>query len=227
MRTSEKVTRGVTSALGSCPATRVKTRGTAKVVRSQVDVKNWIHRAPSVDEARPSQCPWCGRASRPTGSRLGLHGHGRRERQVLGPPAPGAPPELRLVLVRRYLCTGCDASMTVVPREVLTQRLYSSAAIGMCMALFSVCAMSLSDVRALVSPFTTVGATASAGWSSMLRWVDAVRARRLFEAVRPMPPEWSRRRAAERIAMTLAACAPPSAAALDVVTAAFVGAHSQ
>ena len=84
-----------------------------------------------------------------------LHGHGRRERQVLGPPTPGAQSVLRLVWVRRYLCTACDASMTVVPREVLTKRLYSGAAIGMCMALFGLCAMSLSTMRALVSPFTT------------------------------------------------------------------------
>lgn len=117
--------------------------------------------------------------------------------------------------------------MTVAPSEVLTKRLYSSAAIGMCMALFGVCAMSLSAMRALVSPFTTVGATAATGWGSVLRWVDAVRAGRLFEVVRPVPAEWSRRKAAERIATTLAACAPPTAAALDVVTAAFVGAHSQ
>ena len=140
---------------------------------------------------------------------------------------PGALPALLLVWVRRYLCTACDASMTVVPSEVLTKRLYSSAAIGMCLALFGAWAMSLTEVRALVSPFTTVGATAATGWSSVLRWVDAVRAKRLFEVVRAVPPEWPRRKAAERIATTLAACAPPSASALDVVTAAFVGAHSQ
>jgi hypothetical protein len=134
---------------------------------------------------------------------------------------------LRLVWVRRYLCTACDASMTVVPGEVLTKRLYSSATIGMCMALFGICAMSLSAMRALLSPFKMVGATAVTGWGSVLRWVDAVRAQQLFETVRPMPPGWSRRKAAERIATTLAACAPPSAAVLDVVTAAFVGAHSQ
>lgn len=117
--------------------------------------------------------------------------------------------------------------MTVVPSEVLTKRLYSSAAIGMCMALFGLCAMSLKAVRALVSPFTTVGATAATGWSSALGWVDAVRAGHLFEVVRAVPAEWSRRKTAERIATTLAACASPSAAVLDVVTAAFVGARSQ
>ena len=161
------------------------------------------------------------------GGRLGLHGHGRRERQVLGPSTVEGRPELRLVWGRRYVCTGCDASMTVVPSEVLTKRLYSSATIGMCMALFGLCVMSLSEMRALVSPFTAVGARAAAGWSTVLRWVDAVREKRLFEGVRPMPVEWPRRKAAERIATTLGACAPPSVAVLDVVTAAFVGAHSQ
>jgi hypothetical protein len=117
--------------------------------------------------------------------------------------------------------------MTVVPSEVLTKRLYSSATIAMCMALYGVCAMSLSAMRALLSPFTVVGATTATGWGSVLRWVDAIRAGHFFEAVRAIPPEWPRRKAAERIATTLAASAPPSVAALDVVTAAFVGAHSQ
>ncbi len=115
--------------------------------------------------------------------------------------------------------------MTVVPSEVLTKRLYSSGTIAMCMAFFGVCAMSLSAMRTLLSPFAVVGATAATGWSSALRWVDAVRARRLFEAVRAVPAEWSRRKAAERIATTLASYAPPSA--LDVAAAAFVGAHTQ
>ena len=125
------MTRGVTSALESCPVTRVKKRGMQKVIRSQFDVKNWVDRAPSVDEARPSHCLGCGRGSRPPGGRLGLHGHGRRMRQVLGPPTPAALPALRLFSVRRYLCTRCDASMTVVPSEVLTKRLYSAATIAM------------------------------------------------------------------------------------------------
>ena len=50
------------------------------------DVKNWLLRKPTVKEARPGRCPRCHCASRPTGSALGLHGHGLRDRQVLGPP---------------------------------------------------------------------------------------------------------------------------------------------
>jgi hypothetical protein len=44
--------------------------------------------------------------------------------------------------------------------------------------------------------------------------------------VRAVPPEYSRRQAAERIATTLAAYAPPQLT-LELAAAAFVGAHSQ
>jgi hypothetical protein len=115
--------------------------------------------------------------------------------------------------------------MTVVPTEVLTRRLYSSPAIALSMVLFGICSMSLHAIRELVSPFTAVGPTAAAGWCTVLRWVAAARAKCLFEMVRAVPNDWPRRKAAARIAMTLAAyAAPPS---LDVVSAAFVGAHSQ
>lgn len=38
------------------------------------------------------------------GSSLVLHGHGRRERQLRGPPAPGEPARTLLIFVRRYQC---------------------------------------------------------------------------------------------------------------------------
>jgi hypothetical protein len=116
--------------------------------------------------------------------------------------------------------------MTVTPTEVLTKRLYSSAAIGLCLAFFGISLMSLREIRKLVSPLRVVGARAAVGWASALRWVDAVRAGRLFPAVRAVPPEYSRRQAAERIATTLAAYAPPQLT-LELAAAAFVGAHSQ
>ena len=116
--------------------------------------------------------------------------------------------------------------MTASPTEVLTKRLYSSEAIALCLALFGYCLMPLPVIRSLVSPLTVVGATAVRGWASALRWIDAVRAKRLFPAVREMPPTYSRREVAARVATTLAAYAPPESS-LDVVVAAFVGAHSQ
>lgn len=116
--------------------------------------------------------------------------------------------------------------MTAAPTEVLSKRLYSSAAIALCIALFGICLMPLPAIRRLVSPFTAVGVTASTGWASALRWVDAARAKRLFPAVRAMPVAYTRREGAARIATTLAAYAPPEMS-LDVVGAAFVGAHSQ
>lgn len=90
-----------------------------------------------------------------------LHGHGRRERQVWGPAGADGAPELRHTWVRRFQCKLCEATMTVGPRELLTKRLYSAAAIAMALALFGLAGLSLPEVRARVSPWTAVGPTAA------------------------------------------------------------------
>ncbi len=54
---------------------------------------------PSVQEARPGQCPHCEVASRPVGGPLNLHGHGVRDRQLRGP----LDPQLLSLSLRRYL----------------------------------------------------------------------------------------------------------------------------
>jgi hypothetical protein len=67
----------------------------------------------------------------------------------------------------------------VTPREVLRRRLFSAPAIALALALFGVSEVALTEVRARISPWATVGATAAAGWVSLRRWVADVRAGRL------------------------------------------------
>ena len=154
-----------------------------------------------------------------------MHGHGLRSRQVRGPATADGPSVLRLTAVRRYLCTKCGSTTTVAPREVATRRLFSACAIGLALALFGVSKLSLSEVRARISPWATVGATSAATWGTALRWVAAVRAGRLFE-VRDAPVTWTARQIAARAATTLAARAPVRPGTDDVVADAFVGALS-
>src|SRR5690606_12136827 len=59
----------------------------------------------------------CGEAG--SGRRLGLVGHGLRERQVLGPLSASGAPEQVVLLVRRYRCRGCEAIVMSMPRGVL------------------------------------------------------------------------------------------------------------
>jgi len=133
-----------------------------------------------------------------------------RERQQRGPLEAGGEPQTVVVRQRRYQCQGCEAVIAVVPRGVLRGRHYSAGAIGLALALFGVVGQSLAEVRARVSPWSVVGATARATWLTMRRWIRAIRDRRLFARVRATPAKWSARQTAERAAMTLEALAPPT-----------------
>ena len=135
-----------------------------------------------------------------------LHGHGTRRRLVRGPLRPDGSPEEVEILARRYRCQRCGAVLLVVPRGVLRSRLFSAGAIGLALALWAVHRLSAREVRRLVSPWSVVGDTAAAGWASLRRWVR--QAPRLFPGVRASPDHWTDRQRAERIATTLAACAP-------------------
>ena len=153
-----------------------------------------------------------------------IQGHGLRERQLRGPSAPELHPEQRVLRIRRYRCTACTAIITVVPRDILTRRLYSGPAIAWALALFGVLRLSTVAIRQRVSPFGVVGATAFTRWKTLLRWVTAVATGRLFTCVRPPPQDWSARQVAERAAATLAAHALPSPDPPPLSTQAFHGA---
>ncbi len=179
---------------------------------------------PSAEAVRPSHCPACEVASRPVGEGLSLYGHGLRERQVRGPSEPGATPELRLLHLRRYLCTRCGAVTVVGPMELLTRRLYSAAAIAWALALFSLAQLSPSAVRGLVSPFAHVGATSAAGWLTLLRWCAAARRGQLFRSVPMLPADWSARQVAERVATLVASYAVPCTEPPPLTALVFAGA---
>lgn len=142
------------------------------------------------------------------GGALGLHGHGVRQRQVLGPLEWGEAAQVRLVPVRRFLCTACGATCTVCPREVLTRRLYAATAIALALALFGLLSRPVAQVRAQVSPWRVVGAGSVGRWCALAAWVRALPQAGLFGALPQCPAHWSPRRVAARAASALAARTP-------------------
>jgi hypothetical protein len=85
-------------------------------------------KAASIEAHRPARCARCG-ATAPLG-RLLFHGHGVRDRAAVLPGRHWTEPaEVVTVEVRRYLCTICEATCTVLPRGLLPRHLYSLFAI--------------------------------------------------------------------------------------------------
>jgi hypothetical protein len=138
------------------------------------------------------------------GRRLEVVGHGVRERQLLGPPPPGADARAESLVLRRYLCLGCGAVVLVGPCGVLPRKHYSGAAIAWALALCGLLGLPLAEVRRQVSPWRVVGAAAAVGWVSVRRWVAAARRGRLFPSQRRPQPEGSMREAAAALAQELA-----------------------
>ena len=154
---------------------------------------------PSVEGARPGQCPGCGAASRPPGAGLGLHGHGLRDRQLRGPPAADAAATTQVLACRRYRCTGCGAVVLVVPRGVAPRRHYGHAAIAFALALWALGGAPAAAVRRRVCAWPVTGAAAT-GWRTLRRWADAARTALGLA---------DRRAAAARAAQIAAGRAPP------------------
>ncbi|MEM1032023.1 MAG: hypothetical protein AAGN82_16865 [Myxococcota bacterium] len=118
---------------------------------------------------RPKQCPCCGAPGQPAGNRLGLIGHGLRERLQLGPDGVGEAAELVVVRVRRYLCRGCHAVITVVPQGMAPRLRYRLRGIAWALGRWWQGASS-AQVRGEMSPFVHVGEEAQRGWRSLRRW---------------------------------------------------------
>jgi hypothetical protein len=125
---------------------------------------------------------------------------------------------------RRYACLQCHAVILVVPGGVLRRRLYSASAIALALVLWSLEQRTPREVRARVSPWPRVGATAVEGWASLERWAQDIRDGELFAIVRPLPSDVRLRAVAARAATTLAAWAPSSMDSLSIASRAFVGA---
>jgi hypothetical protein len=128
------------------------------------------------------------------------------------------------VEARRYRCRSCEAVVLVVPSGVVARRLFNASAIGMALLLFGIDRMPLPPVRAAVSPWTRVGATAAAGWLAVRRWIRAVRERRLFARVHLGIGRRPARQVAERVACALSALGPTAPTSAGMRAAVFAGA---
>jgi len=201
----------------------VEDRSPIRIVHSRFDLKTWLERTPTADEARPGQCPACQAPGRPLGERLGLWGHGLRPRQQRGPLDPEGPPQTVVLSARRYRCTRCRAIVLVVPRGVVSRRHYAAAAIALALALYGWLGLPLPAVRRRVSPWRVMGTAAATGWATLVRWVRAARRGALLGCVRPCPQDFTLRQVAERAATTLSAFALPREAAAGPEAAAFHG----
>jgi hypothetical protein len=199
-------------------------RSASSVIQSQVDIKRWQQSPPTAAEARPSCCPSCRAASCLVGERVQLQGHGTRERQVRGPPAPSQPPVLTSVLARRYRCLQCKAVVIVVPREVQGRRVYTLAAIGLALALWGLALATAAQVRRCVSPAQVLGDAAATGWATLRRWARSVARRQLFPSTPDPGPASSLRRVAASAAAALAASADATTRDRPIEHRSFLGA---
>jgi hypothetical protein len=147
------------------------TKSTSVIVHRALDVKIWLQRPPTVEEARPGRCPRCATAGRPLGGPVGLHGHGVRDRQVRGPLEVTAPSTTSVIACRRYLCIGCRAVITVVPRGVEPRRHYGRAAICLALALWALGGQPTTVVRSRVGSWPSQEATS---WRALRRWGAAI-----------------------------------------------------
>jgi hypothetical protein len=163
-------------------------RASPALVRSDMGLTRWLKKLPSAETVRPSHCPHCGAASRPIGKVVVVQGHGVRSRQVRGPAAPGGPPLLQEVQVRRYRCQACAGTCTVAPWEVVARRLYAVTAVAWALALWALAGLSLGAVRQQVSPWATVGASTSGGLAHGTRMAGRGAAGPAFEQGAPKRP---------------------------------------
>lgn len=150
------------------------TQSNSRIVHHRLVVKQWVASPPSVEEARPGACVACGAASRPTGGHLVLHGHGFRDRQVRGPVDADAVPTWIVVACRRYACTACGVTMTVVPRGIAPRRHYGHAAIAMALALWAIVGAPVAEIRRRVCAWPHSHETPGQ-WPTLRRWARAAR----------------------------------------------------
>ena len=128
----------------------------SRVLHSALESKFWKQDLPAPGAVRPRRCPVCEAPAQEPGQPLQIIGHGLRDRQQRGPAAATAPPSIEVVLVRRYLCLGCDAVLTVVPREVEPRRHYSRPAIALALARLGLWGETAAAIRRAVSPWPVI-----------------------------------------------------------------------
>lgn len=141
------------------------------MIPTALGIKGWLARTPTVDEIRPTHCRGCGRASRPVGGRLLIHGQGLVRRQIRGLLDPDGDPVVVEIAARRFECQGCLAVMTLVPAGVLAGRQYSGASIALALHLWLVVGLADVAVRARVCAWRVLGRSGRRGWAQLYRWV--------------------------------------------------------
>lgn len=156
------------------PTLKESTSRRSQIVHHKLDVKGWIASPPTPEDARPGMCVICDAPSRPTGGRIGLHGHGFRDRQICGPPDVDSAPTWIVIACRRYQCTTCDAILTVVPRGVAPRRHYGHAAIAMALTLWAITQESEADIRRRVCA-RQISVESPTRWPTLVRWARAAR----------------------------------------------------
>lgn len=139
--------------------------------------------------------------------RLGLVGHGLRDRQVRGPRAATGPPRTVTIAMRRFLCVECGAVVTVAPCGVARRRHFGAAAIGLALFMYGVLGRTARTVQHVISGWGPGGSR----WRTLARWVEAAAARRLFGCLRGDLAGLDRRRVAAAVARAVQASAPDSA----------------
>lgn len=129
-----------------------------------------------VDDVRPAWCRVCRHPAR-DGTRIVLHGHGVRSRQVVVAPARGQQPAVVTECwTRRFRCTNCCAVLVVLPRGVMPRYLYSVPAIVLALWLTAESpvggGLSDADAYARQGMYRTTGWTGAwpYRWRSLDRW---------------------------------------------------------
>lgn len=100
-----------------------------------------------------------------------MHGHGQRDRQILGPPEVNAVSTMTIVACQRYLCTSCGTVVMVVPRGIEPRRHYGRAAICLALALWALVGQPTTVVRTRVCAWP---GRATTSWRTLARWGAAV-----------------------------------------------------
>lgn len=121
-----------------------------------------MSRCPSVEDLRPLACPLCKEPARPPGERLGIVGHGTYRRQVLGHLEAA---KTLVIRVRRYLCRGCRATISVLPEALLPRRWYAGGVILLALTLSLLLGIPAVEVRRRLGE-----SGETRGWKTLDRW---------------------------------------------------------
>jgi len=99
--------------------------------------------------------------------------------------------------------------VTVGPDGLLRRRLFTAMAIALALATWAIGGHTDAEVRARVSPWSVVGATAQARWNALHDWARAAGRGALWPSI-VVDASWTRRDVAHRVAMILADRGPPT-----------------